>query len=348
MFMQKLKAHEISHQRVKLAFFVAASLVCFYLVWMVYRPFLLLVASAAVAAIVLAPFHLWFSRRIGGHDRFCAFIATLLGIVMLGIPLVIGAVLLIRELSAIGRPDMQIFDNPIFKYLPADVMSLIKSIDIQTFMDKIYGYLASNISEILASTSRFALMTLLFFVTAYYLLAEREMIYHKILAMSPLSDKIDNALIRRLTHTVRSVVLGSVLVGAVQGVLATIGFLIFGLPNALVWGVLTLLAAQIPMIGTGIVTLPAAAFLALSGHSSSAIGLAIWGVLLVGTIDNYLKPKLVEGKTDMHPLLILLAMIGGIEAFGAVGIVLGPAVLAAALAFLKMYESGILSGSLKL
>lgn len=337
-----------NHQKVKLAFFVVVSIATFYLAWLVFQPFLLIVATATVAAIVLAPFHQWLSRVMGNRMRWSSFLATVIAFVGIGLPLALGTLFIVREINTISAIDTRLFASPWWNLLPNDIRSLFTSIDIQTLLMKVAEFVAVNLSAILASTSRFLLMTLLFFVTLYYLLAEREEVYHKMLAMSPLSNKIDNSIIQRLTHTIRAVVLGNVVVGVVQGILASIGFLIFGLPNAFIWGLLTLLAAQIPMLGTGIITIPAAIYLGMIGNTFGAVGLGIWGLILVGTIDNFLKPKLVEGKTDMHPLLILLSMFGGIQLFGPVGLILGPAVLAATLTFFDMYESGLLAGSFKL
>lgn len=337
-----------NHQKIKLTFFIIASAATFYLAWQVFSPFLMLTATAVVAAIVLAPFHHWLSEVTGHHYRICAFLATLISVVAVGLPLGIGIMLLVQEIGDLRSVDQRFLEHPIWNFVPRELIDALTTLDVNAVLGRIVSFLSANIADILASTSQVIIMTLLFFVILYYLLAEREEVYHKILAMSPLSDRIDNSLIKRLTRTIRAVVLGSVVVGCVQGVLAGIGFLIFGVPNALIWGVLTLIAAQIPMAGTAIITVPAAVYLAITGNMVGAIGLGVWGAVLVGGIDNFLKPKLVEGKTNMHPLLILLSMFGGLQFFGPVGFILGPAVLAAALAFLEMYETGVLAGAFKL
>jgi predicted PurR-regulated permease PerM len=337
-----------NHQRIKLAFFVTASLVTFALTWMVFRPFAMLIATALIAAIVVSPFHLWLWQVTKHHVRVCALIATITTFVGIGLPLALGTVFLVDEVAALKNIDPAFMQSPLWQMIPRDVQTAFGTLDVQSMVSTVAKYLSVNLGDVLASTSRIVVMALLFFITLYYLLAERETIYKNVLSLSPLSDTIDNNLIKRLTETIRAVVLGNVIVGCIQGALAFIGFLIFGLPNALIWGLITLLAAQVPVFGTAVVMVPAAAYLAMVGQIPAAIGLGLWSMLLVGTIDNILRPKLVEGKTKMHPFLVLLSMLGGVEFFGPIGLVLGPSVLAAALAFIEMYEEGVLTGGMKL
>jgi len=338
-----------NHQKIKLGFFVLASAVTFYLAWQVFLPYMMLTATAVVAALTLAPFHLWLCQKTRHHLRWCAFLTTVLAMLVSGLPLAIGVILLIQQLNNWQTIDRAaLMSSQLWQFFPKDLQAFVLQLDVDIVLTRVTQFLSENVAVILSSTSQVLLMTFLFFVILYYLLAEREVVYQKVLALSPLSNRIDNALIKRLTSTVRAVVLGNVVVGGLQGVLAGLGFLVFGVPNAFLWGVVTLLAAQIPMVGTAVITAPAALYLLFTGHASAAIGLGIWGMLLVGGIDNVLKPKLVEGRTNMHPLLILLSMFGGLQFFGPVGFILGPAVLAAALSFLEMYETGVLAGTVEL
>ncbi len=113
-----------------------------------------------------------------------------------------------------------------------------------------------------------------------------------------------------------------------QGVVATVGFLIFGVPEPLIWGLFTVIAALVPTVGTSLSIIPAVIVLALTGHVPQAIGMAIWGVLAVGLIDNFLGPKLVSSTTKLHPLLVLLSVLGGLSLFGFLGFLIGPIIMA--------------------
>lgn len=344
-----------NHQRIKLIFFVLASSAVFFLLWQIFHPFLLLLATSGVVAVVVRPFHDLITRVFHQHKRVSAFFVTVLVFLLLGLPLIFGALYLLQEFSLIASLmksrafiDPRIFSSPYFSLLPSDVRTIIESLDV-TYVVSLIGKVAmENIADILSNTTRFFLLAFLFFFSLYYFLAERDAIYRKLLAMSPLSDRIDTHFVKRLTGTIRTVVAGNVVVGFIQALCAAVGFIIFGVPGVAIWATLTFFAAQVPMLGTGLVMVPASVYLLLLGNAPGALGLLLWGLALVGTVDNFIKPYFIGGRQKMHALLVLLSMLGGLEVFGPVGFILGPAVLAAALAFLEMYEEGILGGKIRL
>ena len=174
------------------------------------------------------------------------------------------------------------------------------------------------------------------------MLVDRVKMYKEALRLSPLNDKTDANIVRRIVKTIRAVVLGALTIAIVQAIFATIGLWIFGVPQALLWGSLVVIAAQIPMLGAALVMVPAIAYLALTGHTVAAIGLTIWAIVFVGLIDNVLSPYLVGSKTKMPELLVLVAILGGIQLFGPIGFILGPTILAGVLVVTDLYKSGIL------
>jgi predicted PurR-regulated permease PerM len=135
------------------------------------------------------------------------------------------------------------------------------------------------------------------------------------------------------------VVKGSFLTALVQGVIATIGFFIFGVPVPLLWGLFTVLAALVPTIGTALSLVPAVIYLLVTGETGNAIGLAIWGAVAVGLVDNFVGPKIVGSRTQLHPVLVLLSVLGGIQVFGLLGFLIGPIVMAIFVALIDMYRT---------
>jgi len=344
-----------NHQRNKLIFFILVSLVSFYLLWKIFQPFLILLTTAIIFAVLLTPFHRYLTKLTGHHPRVSALFVVVLTFLLAGLPLsVIVAYLTVQIQEAVtwfGSNSLnwdQILSSPWLSLIPLDIKHALSDLDVAYIVKSLGEFFAKNVSVIVASTSQYLALTFLFFVSLYYFLAERGYIYSKALLLSPLSHRVDSSLIRRLTVTIRAVMWGNVVVGIIQGVLAGIGFIIFGVPGAAIWSLLTILAAQVPMIGTGITVFPAAFYLFATGHPYAALGLLVWGMLLVGTVDNFIKPMMVSGKIQLHSLLILFSMIGGLQYFGPVGFILGPAVLAVSMAFLEMYEAGVLEGGVKL
>ncbi len=118
-----------------------------------------------------------------------------------------------------------------------------------------------------------------------------------------------------------------------------VGLWIFGVPNPALWGVLTGIASLVPTIGTALVAIPAILFLFAIGNNGAALGLSIWSVIIVGTIDNLLNPIIVGNKIDVPPLLILFAVLGGIALMGPVGILIGPLTVSFLYTLVSIYRT---------
>jgi predicted PurR-regulated permease PerM len=125
-------------------------------------------------------------------------------------------------------------------------------------------------------------------------------------------------------------------ISAIQGTLGTFIFWALGLPSPLLWGVVMFFLSMIPMAGSFLVWVPAAAFLALTGSLGKAAILVVWGILVIGAIDNFLSPRLVGKRARLHELLIFFSVLGGLQVFGVLGLVLGPVMIAITLALLEM------------
>jgi predicted PurR-regulated permease PerM len=152
----------------------------------------------------------------------------------------------------------------------------------------------------------------------------------------PLSDAKAREILDRTGEVIGASVYGVLVIAVVQGVLGGLAFWVLGLPSPLLWGVVMIFLSMIPMLGAFIVWVPAAIYLALTGHWLQAVILAVWGALVIGSIDNFLRPKLVGERTRLHELLIFFSVLGGLQVFGVIGIVLGPVIVAITLALLDV------------
>jgi predicted PurR-regulated permease PerM len=165
------------------------------------------------------------------------------------------------------------------------------------------------------------------------------MIRKKIIEVSPFPRSQDEEIFTKLRMAIVSVVKGSMFVALIQGILTGLGFYIFGIPSALLWGGVAVIAALVPTVGTSLVIFPGVAYLFFIGSTWPAVGLMVWGIICVGLIDNILGPRLVGRGIKIHPLLILLSALGGIGFFGAVGFLLGPIALSFLFALFDIYQS---------
>ena len=131
---------------------------------------------------------------------------------------------------------------------------------------------------------------------------------------------------------------GVLVISMIQGALGGIAFYALGVPSAVLWSVAMMFLSLIPLTGAFIVWIPAAIYLAVSGAWVKALLLTLWGVLVIGLVDNFLRPRLVGSRAKLHELFIFFAVLGGLQVFGIIGIVLGPVVLAIALALFDAFR----------
>ena len=150
----------------------------------------------------------------------------------------------------------------------------------------------------------------------------------KILYYLPLEDQDERRMLEKFTSVTRATLKGSAVIGILQGGLAGLAFAVVGIPSAVFWGTIMAVLSIIPSIGSGLVWGPAAIILAVSGHVAKAIGLAVFCAVVVGSLDNLLRPILVGKDTQMHELMIFFGTLGGIIMFGVVGIFIGPIIAA--------------------
>lgn len=151
----------------------------------------------------------------------------------------------------------------------------------------------------------------------------------------PLARDRKQALLSNLVMVARAVFVGTLVTALTQGTLVGIGFALAGLPSAIVFGVLASMASLVPVVGTSLVWGPAAIILLAQGRTGAAIFIAVWGVVLVGSVDNFLRPLLISGQTGVPTLLVFAGVLGGLSGFGGVGLFLGPLVLTLVVALVR-------------
>jgi predicted PurR-regulated permease PerM len=179
----------------------------------------------------------------------------------------------------------------------------------------------------------FAIMIFLLF----YLLRDGKQMVHTIKYLSPLRSDQEDRIVSRMRMVTRSAILGNFLTALAQGVAGGIGFAIVGIP-AFFWGAVLGLASFVPVVGTTLVWGPAVIYLVVIGNWKLAIFLFVWSAVLVGSIDNFLRPFFMRGGAEMSPFYIFLSLLGGIQIFGLAGIIYGPLIIAFAKVMIYIYQ----------
>ncbi|PIY63221.1 hypothetical protein COY93_00875 [Candidatus Uhrbacteria bacterium CG_4_10_14_0_8_um_filter_58_22] len=334
----------MSQKRFETIFFLSALILSTVLTLLVFRPYLTLLAFGGVLAIVTRPLYRKL-HRLFRSEVSAAFLTVLFVAVVILLPLSFFLAALAGEMVGVFaglRGQLTAFNMP--EYLAGILPQSLHS-QIPRLMEQALS-LASGLAQSLSSnliglfSNAFSIMFgfLIMLISVYYLLKDGSRIKKKLLAVSPLADEYDEIMFGRISVAVRAV-MGSILVlGVIKAVLAGFFFWVFGVPAPLFWGGMTGLAAFVPVLGVSLTTVPAAAYLLLSGHLAAGIGLLAVSVAIIGTVDNFLQPKLVENKTKIHPLLILLSILGGLKFYGFSGFILGPLTLSITLALYDIYE----------
>ena len=202
-------------------------------------------------------------------------------------------------------------------------------------------FLVDNAAAATAGTVNLVLQLFVMLYAMYFFLLDGPSILSRILHHVPLNAEDETKLVDRFVSVTRATIKGSILVGLIQGGLAGVAFLVLGLPAPAFWTTVMAVLAVIPVLGSGIVWGPAAIILVLTGRVAAGIGLAVWGIVIVSTADNFLRPRFVGRDTAMSDLLVLLSTFGGLTMFGLVGFIIGPIVAALGVTAWDLYGAAV-------
>lgn len=323
-------------------FFLVLLLASATLVFLMFRPYLAPIILGAALAVVFAPFSNYVGRglKIGNTAR--ALFTTFLVLLIVLLPAAFFGVKIVQEAgqaySIISSPNFGVafssFTHKVQAYLPQIPSG---EADIQGYLKNGINLLLNNLGAIFSGAIELFISFLVSLITLYVLLKNGETIKKKILEWSPLSESLAGEIIEKVRRAVSFVIKGTLAMAIIQGLIAGIGFTIFGVPQPMLLALACVIAGLVPVLGTGLITVPAALYLFSFGSPVMALGMLLWGTVLVASIDNLLRPFLMEKGVDAHPFLILISALGGIAFFGPIGFLLGPVLITLLFTLLDIY-----------
>jgi predicted PurR-regulated permease PerM len=330
----------IAPQVLKWSVFFAAAGTIAYLCLLVLRPFFGVVGWSTVLAIACHPFHERLVRRNGRVAR-NAFITTAVMVLAVLVPLAFIGVVAVNQLQALGDSLRQQLLDPhgLSERITTALAPLTWRLGVDP--DAITTWAGAHASEWVAGAGQHAMSAaaglggaLLSFafiaVGTFLLLRHGEGLVATIPNLLPFERKRSEALLLRIQDVVRACMHGVLTIATVQGILCGGMFWLLGIPAAALWGLVTVFASMVPFVGTAAVWMPGTVYLLATGAWPKAIVLAVWGAAVVSSVDNVLRPRLVAGRVRLSGLAMFVAMLGGLQAFGALGIILGPVLFATA------------------
>ena len=331
---------------------VAATVVALYLCWAMLQPFIEVLLWAVVLVIVFMPVHRRVRARVGSPG-WSAMVSCLLVVVVILVPLTLITLAVVREMTHIaqalqpkagdaGAPGLLDPNSP---YVGRALAWVGQYVDLEQFdsqqfvaerLKSVGGAIAGRTLGFVGGAVGFVVEIFFVIFTMYYLFRDGERMREAVHGLMPLDDRRAHEIIDRTQEVISASVYGVLVIALIQGTLGGLAFWALGLPSPLLWGVVMVFLSMIPMAGAFVVWVPAAIYLVATGHWGKAIMLTVWGALVIGSVDNFLRPKLVGEKTRLHELLIFFSVLGGLQVFGVIGLVLGPVVVAITIALLDV------------
>jgi len=336
-------------------FFLALFLVSAFMLGWLFWPFISVIVLAAVVTGIFKPvYNFLINRKI--KPLFSSLLTCVLIFIILFIPTLLFVGILSKEaygLYLMGKGGVisdqiktlfessRILDktNFILSNFNIDITGeeLNKAI---SELGKVVGlFLFQQASSIASNVLKFLVYFFFMLLVIYYLLIDGDRLFSFISNLSPLPKDQDEKLFQKFKDMAGAVLIGNGLCGMIQGVLGGIVFSLFGLKSPFLWGVILSLLAFLPIVGIGIVFIPAAVYLILKGRIAAGIFFVVFYIILSGGIEYLLKPKLVGQRVKMHTLLVFFSIIGGLKLFGILGIIYGPLVATAFLTLTDIYYS---------
>jgi len=335
--------------------FTALIVLSIVLLALVVRPFAEAFFLAAVLAGALHGIHKRFTRNLRGRDNLAAGLLCFLVMVALLLPLSGLTAFVVTEVADGVRYVSTTLRSEgltgLVERLPGPISNLAQkamerfavreqALDqaIQQQMSASGGTAAKAVTGAVAATGSIALQTAMMLIAFFFFLVDGKRLVQWLESISPLKGGQTTEILREFRNVSVSVLVSTLATAGVQSAAALVGYLIAGVPVPLFFAAITFLLALIPAIGAAVVCLAAALLMLINGEPKWAIFLAVWGVLVVGVVDNIVKPLLVKRGMQLHGGIVFFALLGGLAAFGTVGLLLGPLIVAFFLALVRIYE----------
>jgi predicted PurR-regulated permease PerM len=331
-------------------FLLALAALALYFCYLIASPFRGPIFLAVMIAIVFHPVHVRVQQHIKGKNA-AALISTILVVIVVIIPATALGLVVLKEIRGLSdllneKSAEQGGWNPYVTHSVDRFLGwLAQYVDVSTLdlrgalvrlLDQISRSLISWGAQVVSDIVSFLTATVVAFFTLFFLFRDgRSVLAHAADALPLKAGQVER-LFTGVSDSIVANVYGCLAVGAAQGTLLGLGFWALRVPSPVVWGLVTALCSLIPIVGSAAVWGPAAVIFFITGHPWKGAILLAWGAVVVAQIDNVVRPYVISGRAKMHPLLVFFALIGGVKAFGVLGLFIGPVVLSLTLVVFEM------------
>jgi len=321
-------------------------LLLIYLVFRIYEPFLAALGWAAILTIFFYPMHNWMAQRFSPNKA--AVLSTLTVTFLLIVPAILMTSLFIREAFSVSRGmqhTLSMQQAPllakIWTWIAQHVPGLDPNADIFDTLEQGVqnqaGYLAQRLGTVLRNVVTFIFDLFVMIFAMFYFFRDADSIIHGVRSILPFDAEHRDALMTQTRDLIAASVTTSLILSAIQGAIGGVGFVLAGLPTPLFWGVVMAFFSLVPVVGSGLIFVPAVLWLGFTGHWGRALLLLAICAGVSAIVDNIVRPILLGGRTELSALVIFISVVGGVALFGMLGLVLGPVLVATAVGVLAVY-----------
>ncbi len=314
------------------------------------KPFLQAVFIAALFAALFSPLYRWFLSVIGERPGLASALTllTIILFVMVPLSLLLGAVTsqaldiadtavpwVRQQLGTPGLITETLEALPFYDSIqPYREQALSRLGDLAGLIS---GWMVTALQSITFGTFNVLLSVMIVLYTLFFFLIDGDRLLFYMLYYLPLNDEDETKLLQRFTSVTRATLKGTAVIGFLQGALAGLALYFAGIPSSLFWAVAMMVLSVVPGVGTALIWIPAVIYLIVGGNVVEAVAVAVFCIVVVGTVDNLLRPKLVGNDTQLHELLIFFSTLGGLLMFGFMGFVIGPIIAALFVTLWELY-----------
>ena len=337
-------------------FFFVLLLVILYLAFLIFSPFLQAVAWAAILAMIVYPIYEWLLKILKGRATSAALIVTVLIIFVIVVPALRVTVFLTQEtleLASTMRTSVESAEIEAWKGTPwvqrvlnawESISAELEFFDIDLRQSLAQGaqsasaFLASQVKDVAQNVFLFTVNFVIALFTLFFMLRDGEALANRIHSLLPMDQQHKDHLFQHIVNALFAVIHGALITATVQGLLAGLGYWFLDVPFYVVLAVTTAFTALFPIGGSLLVWLPTSIYLGfVEGPLWRGVALFFWGLLIVGSIDNFLKPLLIGNRLQLPILILFFSILGGLKLFGIIGLILGPMIVTLLLALLDLY-----------
>lgn len=319
-------------------------------VYLVLKPFVVAILIAFVISQLFGGWYKKINKRLRGKKSVASFLTCMLILLIIFIPLALVSSLVVSEANQLYQNAQQNnFREKIENFsvnIPIiglhlsndDLQKIVGTEEFSRGLKSVGNVFFNIVKQTYQGTTQFLFMTFVTFFSLYYFFKDSDRLLRKLMSISPLKNDQEELIISKFVSISRATLKGTLVIAIIQGALMSMLFFATGVKSATLWGLVTVFISLIPMIGPVLVWAPVGIVMLLLGNVWQGIVILIFGGLVISSIDNLLRPKLIGSDTSLHPLLVFLSTLGGIVMFGVAGFLLGPVIVVLFITLLHIYE----------